>query len=164
MLRQSRRPACARSPRQSSRLGMFCNRTTLFRPFSLSHRALRPAKLRPQPAECRRVRYGLCGNTTWHLVDDIERLRLHVDVEAWVIFANAWGSTLALACGESHPDRVRAMAIAGVTTTRRTEIRLALPQHGTLLSRGMGAAARGDTAKPSPSRCAFGLSPVAERA
>ncbi|MHC2297533.1 proline iminopeptidase [Rhizobium mongolense] len=64
----------------------------------------------------------LAANTTWHLVDDIERLRLHLDVETWVIFANSWGSTLALAYAESHPDRARALAIAGVTTTRHAEI------------------------------------------
>ncbi|TCU09981.1 prolyl aminopeptidase [Rhizobium sullae] len=64
----------------------------------------------------------LAANTTWHLVDDIERLRLYLDVDGWVIFANSWGSTLALAYAESHPDCVRAMVIAGVTTTRRTEI------------------------------------------
>lgn len=64
----------------------------------------------------------LSANTTWHLIEDIERLRLRLDVESWVMFGNSWGSTLALAYAQSHPTRVRAIAIAGVTTTRRSEI------------------------------------------
>ncbi|WP_454849532.1 prolyl aminopeptidase [Rhizobium binxianense] len=61
-------------------------------------------------------------NTTWHLVADIERLREHFGVEAWLVFGNSWGSTLALAYAETHPERVRGIVIAGVTTTRPREI------------------------------------------
>jgi len=61
-------------------------------------------------------------NTTAHLVADIERLRLHLGVERWVLHGGSWGSTLAIAYGEAHPERVRAAVIAGVTTTRRSEI------------------------------------------
>lgn len=61
-------------------------------------------------------------NTTAHLVADIERLRLHLGVERWVLHGGSWGSTLALAYAEAHPQRVRAAVIAGVTTTRPSEI------------------------------------------
>ncbi|MDK4734054.1 prolyl aminopeptidase [Rhizobium sp. CNPSo 3490] len=64
----------------------------------------------------------LSCNTTWHLVADIERLRLFLGIESWLLFGNSWGSTLALAYAESHPQCVRAIVISGVTTTRRSEI------------------------------------------
>lgn len=64
----------------------------------------------------------LSTNTTAHLVGDIERLRAHFGVERWVIFGMSWGTTLGLAYAEQHPQRVRAMVFAGVTTTRRSEI------------------------------------------
>ncbi|PDT07687.1 prolyl aminopeptidase [Rhizobium sp. M1] len=61
-------------------------------------------------------------NTTWHLVADIERLRLSLDIDSWLLFGNSWGSTLALAYAETHPQRVAAIVLSGVTTTRRSEI------------------------------------------
>lgn len=64
----------------------------------------------------------LSTNTTWHLVADIERLRAHFGVERWVLFGMSWGTTLGLAYAEAHPDRVAAMAFAGVTMTRASEI------------------------------------------
>jgi proline iminopeptidase len=64
----------------------------------------------------------LSTNTTAHLVADIERLRLHFDVERWVIYGGSWGTTLGLAYARMHPRRVRGMVFGGVTTTRRSEI------------------------------------------
>jgi proline iminopeptidase len=64
----------------------------------------------------------LSRNTTAHLIEDIERLRSLFSVEKWIIFGNSWGSTLALAYAQSHPDHVSGIVIAGVTTTRRSEI------------------------------------------
>jgi proline iminopeptidase len=61
-------------------------------------------------------------NTTWHLVADMERLREHLGVERWVMYGGSWGSTLILAYAETHPERVAALVIAAVTTTRRSEI------------------------------------------
>jgi proline iminopeptidase len=61
-------------------------------------------------------------NTTAHLIGDIERLRVHLGVERWLIYGASWGSTLGLAYAEAYPARVRAMVLAGVTTTRRSEI------------------------------------------
>lgn len=64
----------------------------------------------------------LSHNTTWHLVADIERLRTHLGVERFVLFGNSWGTTLALAYAQSHPQCVTGMVLAGITTTRRSEI------------------------------------------
>ncbi|MEU7291672.1 prolyl aminopeptidase [Streptomyces exfoliatus] len=61
-------------------------------------------------------------NTTAHLVADMERLREHLGIDRWLLFGGSWGSTLILAYAEAHPDRVSAIVLAGVTTTRRSEI------------------------------------------
>ena len=57
---------------------------------------------------------GLEANTTWHLVEDIERLRAMVGVEQWMVFGGSWGSTLALAYAEAHPERVTELVLRGV--------------------------------------------------
>ncbi len=64
----------------------------------------------------------LTANTTWHLVADIERLRTMTGVEAWLVFGGSWGSTLALAYAETHPDRVSELVLRGVYTATRAEI------------------------------------------
>lgn len=64
----------------------------------------------------------LTTNTTHHLLADIERLRRHLDIERWLLFGGSWGSTLALAYAERHPERVSEIILVGVTTTRRSEI------------------------------------------
>src|SRR5919202_619178 len=53
-------------------------------------------------------------NTTWHLVEDIEKIREHLGVDAWVVFGGSWGSTLALAYAQKHADRVRALVLRGI--------------------------------------------------
>ena len=62
-------------------------------------------------------------NTTWHLVEDIEKLRRHLGVESWVVFGGSWGSTLALAYAQTHPERVRALVLRGIFLCRPQEIR-----------------------------------------
>jgi proline iminopeptidase len=62
-------------------------------------------------------------NTTWDLVADIERLREHLGVERWVVFGGSWGSTLALAYAQTHPERARALVLRGIFLCRRKEIR-----------------------------------------
>lgn len=61
-------------------------------------------------------------NTTWHLLDDMERLREHLGIDRWLLSGGSWGSTLLLAYAQRHPDRVSEIAITSVTTTRRCEI------------------------------------------
>ena len=65
---------------------------------------------------------GLEANTTWHLVDDIERLRKLIGVERWLVFGGSWGSTLALAYAETHPARVTELVVRGIYTVTRAEI------------------------------------------
>ena len=61
-------------------------------------------------------------NTTGHLLADMERLRVHLGIDRWLLFGGSWGSTLILAYAERHPERVSEIVIASVTTTRRSEI------------------------------------------
>lgn len=65
---------------------------------------------------------GLDNNTTWHLVEDIERLRVLSGAERWLVFGGSWGSTLALAYAETHPDRVTGLILRGIFTLRRSEL------------------------------------------
>ncbi len=53
-------------------------------------------------------------NTTDHLITDIETLRRHLGVERWIVFGGSWGSTLALAYGQTHPDRCIGFILRGV--------------------------------------------------
>ncbi|PSL54470.1 prolyl aminopeptidase [Saccharothrix carnea] len=64
----------------------------------------------------------LSANTTWHLVADLEKVREHLGVDRWQVFGGSWGSTLALAYAETHPDRVTEMVLRGVFTLRRKEL------------------------------------------
>jgi len=62
------------------------------------------------------------ANTTWHLVADIERLREMMGVETWLVFGGSWGSTLALAYAETHPERVSELVLRGVYTLTKAEL------------------------------------------
>ncbi|MEP6818706.1 MAG: prolyl aminopeptidase [bacterium] len=62
-------------------------------------------------------------NTTWHLVADIELLREHLNIRHWQVFGGSWGSTLALAYAETHPDCVRELVLRGIFLCRPQEIR-----------------------------------------
>lgn len=62
------------------------------------------------------------ANTTPDLVADIERLRAHLGIERWIVFGGSWGSTLAIAYAEHHPERCRALVLRGIFLCRRSEI------------------------------------------
>ena len=64
----------------------------------------------------------LSTNTTWHLVADTERLREHRGIEQWQVFGGSWGSALALAYAEQHPERVTELVLRGVFTLRQSEL------------------------------------------
>ncbi len=64
----------------------------------------------------------LSANTTWTLVDDIERIREHLGIDRWQVFGGSWGSTLALAYAETHPGRVTELVLRGIFTLRASEI------------------------------------------
>ena len=64
----------------------------------------------------------LRNNTTWDLVDDMERIREHLGIERWQLFGGSWGSTLSLAYAQQHPERVTDMVLRGIFLLRRHEI------------------------------------------
>lgn len=67
--------------------------------------------------------FGGCeANTTQHLVADIERLREHLGIPAWVVFAGSWGVTLGLAYAETHPSRVLGMVLRGSFLARPRDL------------------------------------------
>jgi proline iminopeptidase len=65
---------------------------------------------------------SLEANTTWHLVADIERLREMAGFDKWLVFGGSWGSTLALAYSETHPNRVSELVVRGIYTLTRAEL------------------------------------------
>jgi proline iminopeptidase len=64
----------------------------------------------------------LTDNTTWDLVADIERVREHLGIDRWQVFGGSWGSTLALAYAETHPDKVTELVLRGIFMLRRWEL------------------------------------------
>lgn len=61
-------------------------------------------------------------NTTPHLINDLEVLRAHLNIEGWLIFGGSWGSTLAIAYAEHHPQRCRGLILRGLFLCRKQEI------------------------------------------
>ena len=64
----------------------------------------------------------LRDNTTWDLVDDIERIREHLGISHWAVFGGSWGSTLALAYAGRHADRCTELFLRGIFLLRKKEI------------------------------------------
>jgi proline iminopeptidase len=64
----------------------------------------------------------LTDNTTWDLVADIERVRERLGIERWQVFGGSWGSTLALAYAQTHPDKVSELVLRGIFMLRRWEL------------------------------------------
>ncbi len=62
-------------------------------------------------------------NTTWDLISDIEKLRVKLGIDKWIVFGGSWGSTLSLLYAETHPERVRALALRGIFLCRKQEIK-----------------------------------------
>jgi proline iminopeptidase len=67
-------------------------------------------------------RGAIDANTTPHLVRDIERLRLHLDVERWLLFGGSWGSTLALAYAQTHPGALQGFILRGLFLASAQEV------------------------------------------
>jgi len=65
---------------------------------------------------------ALRDNTTPHLIADLETLRRHLGVERWLVFGGSWGSTLAIAYAEHHPERCLGLVLRGLFLCRRSEI------------------------------------------
>ena len=62
------------------------------------------------------------ANTTWDLVADIEKIREKLGIQRWQVFGGSWGSTLALAYSQTHPDRVTELVLRGIFLLRKQEI------------------------------------------
>jgi len=65
---------------------------------------------------------NLENNTTWDLVNDIEVLRAALQIDRWQVFGGSWGSTLALAYCQKHPERVTEIVLRGIFMLRKKEI------------------------------------------
>ena len=67
--------------------------------------------------------YGeLKDNTTPHLIEDIEKLRVHLGIEKWYVFGGSWGTTLGIAYAEAHPNPCLGLILRGIFLCRRSEI------------------------------------------
>ena len=65
---------------------------------------------------------SVTDNTTWHLVADIERIRVLLGIEAWIVFGGSWGATLSLIYAETHPERVTQLVLRGVFLMTQGEL------------------------------------------
>jgi proline iminopeptidase len=65
---------------------------------------------------------SLENNTTWHLVEDMEKLRQYLGIEKWLVFGGSWGSTLSLAYAQTHPSRVTELVLRGIFLLRKKEL------------------------------------------
>ncbi|CEG40862.1 prolyl aminopeptidase [Plasmopara halstedii] len=72
---------------------------------------------------------SLQENTTWHLVEDIEKLRCHFNLTKWQVFGGSWGSTLSITYAITHPTRVTELILRGIFHVRDEEIAFYY-QHG----------------------------------
>ena len=61
-------------------------------------------------------------NTTWDLVEDIEKIRKHLGIDSWVVFGGSWGSTLSLAYSQTHPNSCKGLILRGIFLVRKKEI------------------------------------------
>jgi len=93
---------------------------------------------------------ALADNTTQHLVADLERLRAMLGIERWLVFGGSWGSTLALAYAQAHPDRVLGLVLRGIFLSTPRELEWFMHGIGTIF--------------PEAWRAFAGFLPVDERA
>lgn len=66
---------------------------------------------------------SLKDNTTWHLVEDIEKLRAYLSIKKWIVFGGSWGSTLALCYAIMHPEHVKGLILRGIFLVRQKELK-----------------------------------------
>jgi proline iminopeptidase len=65
---------------------------------------------------------SLDENTTWDLVEDLEKIRVYLEIENWVVFGGSWGSTLALIYAQAYPQRVLGLILRGIFLSRDEDI------------------------------------------
>src|SRR3546814_13857148 len=98
-----------RRPPRSTRTDTHFPYTTLFRSF-FDPRHYRIVVFDQRGAGRSTPLGEVAENTTPHLIADMERLRNHLGIMRWQVFGGSWGSTLALAYAQAHPERVSALA------------------------------------------------------
>jgi pimeloyl-ACP methyl ester carboxylesterase len=157
-----RRAAIRLASRPSSctaaRFGMLAAFPQALRPERLPNRAFRQRNCGRSAPHASDPGTDLSSNTTQNLVADIELLRQRLDVDRWLVFGGSWGSTLALAYAETHPDRVTEMILFGVTTGRRSEfdwtfrggLAAFFPEQWDRLRKGLPVAERDGTSSGVP--------------
>ena len=59
-------------------------------------------------------RLDLKNNTTWNLVEDLEVLRKHLELDKWTLYGGSWGTSLSLAYASKHLDHVAAFVMRGI--------------------------------------------------
>ena len=64
----------------------------------------------------------LNNNTTWDLVEDIEKLKNKLNIKKWLVFGGSWGSTLSLAYAQTFPDSVSELILRGIFMLRKKEL------------------------------------------
>jgi len=64
----------------------------------------------------------LTNNTTAHLIEDIEKIRQHLNIDQWILFGGSWGSTLALLYAQAYPERVLSLILRGIFLCRQQDI------------------------------------------
>ena len=62
-------------------------------------------------------------NTTWDLVEDLEKIRQYLEIDSWVVFGGSWGSTLAIIFAQTYPQRVRGLILRGIFLSREEDIK-----------------------------------------
>lgn len=62
------------------------------------------------------------NNTTPHLIDDIEAIRIHLNIDKWALFGGSWGSTLSLLYAQAYPERVLGMVLRGIFLCRDKDL------------------------------------------
>lgn len=65
---------------------------------------------------------SLENNTTQKLIEDIEKIRVHMGVDQWLVFGGSWGATLSLAYARAHPDRCLGLVLRGVFLCTQIEL------------------------------------------
>ncbi len=73
---------------------------------------------------CGRSRPHACltNNTTAHLIEDIEKIRRHLEIDKWVLFGGSWGSTLALLYAQAYPERSLGLILRGIFLCREEDV------------------------------------------
>ena len=102
----SRRWRCTAGPAAAA-----AGAAPVVRPGRVPVHPVRPARLRAEHAAGSALDTSLETNTTEHLIADIEKLRVHLGIERWLVWGNSWGVTLGLAYAQRYPERVTEMVL-----------------------------------------------------